>query len=449
MNLTESVIYFYEAESFRIAEIIDKIGEEFFNELIKKRVCVHIKNGKEITFKFVGVAFYRGSVIFVLPKYALKQKNNRGNLMADILRLLRLYTKKHTKNKEEEFLISNIDNEEVSDFIIADYILTHFTRYGYYEKCEEVSIENGEGQIEWSRTLNEITPHFLKNRPYYLNTYNLITITERNNIIREIHKWAVDFCFEMFGTILGYNNMKIERSLLNINKLGNVEYFKKIIYREINETYVDSNIQLLKSLITLLTRKSNFSKSNLLTLYGTRSFAMVWEDVCSYIFNNEKDNYVNEIEKPRWTNIIGTNVSEEKETFRPDIIKTFSSIDQEYFLILDAKYYLIEFLDGNLVNNPDVNDVAKQLLYEKAFHYKKEKIFRSIFLFPKSEQDELFKPFGFVNLNFIGTTPIILIYVSIEKIFKLYINRNSLSINDMDLFVRQVNQHLNSYPNLK
>ena len=90
---------------------------------------------------------------------------------------------------------------------------------------------------------------------------------------------------------------------------------------------------------------------NSTSLFGTTSFNLVWEDVCSDILNNQLHTpiavlatplkpvnhfYVSKklldiIEKPQWT-ITG---KEADKTLIPDLI----TISGDQFLIFDAKYY--------------------------------------------------------------------------------------------------------------
>jgi len=447
---TGDVVYYFELEPYNQEEIIFEIGQEFLDELLKKGICRIGKKG--VSFNFVGASFYKSDTIFVLPKYLSKDLigEERDRKIGEVLQIFRLYMNSTTKNLEEEFLVSDIETEYVSDFIVADNILTHYSKHGYYQKLDEEIVLNGNGIIEWEKTINEINPFFSKGRPYYLNTYNSIKVSDSNSIIREMHKWAVNFCNNKYGIILGYKNLPLENSVSDISQLGSEKFLLEILKREISQTYIDRDIQLLKSLITLITRISTFSRVNKLMLYGTRSFELVWEDICSFIFSNEVENFKSEIEKPTWINATDTSnfvKDNEKDTLKPDIIKTYTKDSNDYFIILDAKYYLTRYDGKNIFDNPGVNDIAKQQLYEKAFRHKGNKVFRNVFLFPKQNQKELFKPFGYAKLEFISTNPIHLIYVSVEKAYAMYLSRSSLSNKSLEEFIDMLNKHFEKYNN--
>lgn len=447
----EKIRYFYELENYSINSITYDIGTDCLNELVRKRVSVIINKQKEVQFRFVGAVFYEEFIILVLPKYVSKNISDieKAINMRQVLRILKVYEKQATKNKEEEYLISNLNNSEVSDFILADFILNDFSKHGYYEKKQEVIVQGNEGEIDWDRTINDTVPFFVKSRPYYLDTYNRTQANDDSDVIKRIHMWAVEFCYNNFGVILGYNLSSIDIGNSDIRLLGNKDYLINVLKKELNQTFIDQKVNLLKAIITLLGKYANFSKSTKMTLYGTRSYALVWQDICSFIFTNELDKFNKEIQKPLWINSSESVSNNKKESFKPDIIKTLSYNNNEFFIILDAKYYLIEFNGKELENNPDINDVAKQLLYQKLFEHLEGRVFRNIFLFPSNHSNDLFTPFGFVNLEFVGSSPITLIYVSIEMANDLYLSRSPLSNEKLEMFMEDEEKHYLLYNTLK
>ncbi|MFC9446244.1 LlaJI family restriction endonuclease [Bacillus cereus] len=453
MNETvyEKIKYYYELENYTFDNITNNLGRDCVNELIKKRACVLVKKEREISFHFVGAVFYKDLIILVLPKYISRNisENQKALNMRKIMRILKVYEKQSTKNKEEEYLISNLNNTEVSDFILADFILNDYSRYGYFRKKQNIVVQGGEGEIDWDQTINDTTPFFVNSRPYYLETFNKMQVNDDRDVILKIHMWAVAFCYKNFGLILDYNLHQIDTSINNIKFIGNKDYLINVLKRELNQTYLDQKVNLLKSLITLIGKYANFARSTYMTLYGTRSYALVWQDICSFIFTNEIDKFNRELQRPLWINSIEKDINDKKDTFKPDIIKTLSYGADDFFIVLDAKYYLINFNGKELENNPDINDVAKQLLYQKAFEHLKGNVFRNIFLFPSNKTDNLFIPFGFVNLEFVGSSPINLVYVSIEKANDLYLSRSSLSKIQLDEFMEVAERHYLLYESLK
>ena len=213
-----------------------------------------------------------------------------------------------------------------------------------------------------------------------MDTFNTRQLNDETNIIIQIHKWAVSYCAEAFAYLHGIANLDFERMNVDLGDVGEAKYLVNVLERELQATFIDEKMVLLRALIALIKKRTD-SKLIELDIYGTREFEYIWEKVCGYVFNNEISKYEDSLGKPKWTDFNATQFIT-KKTFKPDIIKTYVVDAQRYFLILDAKYYNIRFKEGDLKGNPGVNDVAKQLLYEQALSsYTKESITRNMFLF--------------------------------------------------------------------
>ena len=120
------------------------------------------------------------------------------------------------------------------------------------------------------------------------------------------------------------------------------------------------------------------------SIFGTTSFNMVWEDVCSCVLNNQLetklkdidlpvrlnekynryDRLIDLIEKPFW---YATNCCA-PDTLIPDIVTIDNKSNWYQFLIFDAKYY-VAALDDNKIprGQPGIESVTKQYLYQLAF----------------------------------------------------------------------------------
>ena len=115
-------------------------------------------------------------------------------------------------------------------------------------------------------------------------------------------------------------------------------------------------------------------------MFGTNSFNLVWESVCSDIMNNQlecqlgslhlpiplKSGYdrstrlIDLIEKPFWSATGKT----ANDTLIPDLI----AIEADQFIIFDAKYYNAQLNKGTTPKGqPGIESVTKQYLYQLAF----------------------------------------------------------------------------------
>lgn len=101
-----------------------------------------------------------------------------------------------------------------------------------------------------------------------------------------------------------------------------------------------------------------------ISMYGTTAFHAVWEKACADVFGNalntpigqivmtvplatsynRKTKLIELIEKPRWCGV--DTVQESKETLIPDLITINQFEKQDWFIIFDAKYYLLQLEKG-------------------------------------------------------------------------------------------------------
>lgn len=170
-----------------------------------------------------------------------------------------------------------------------------------------------------------------------------------------------------------------------LSDFGETSY---ILYRIQNELNIQFNTRkqlLLKSLYAYIANQQTLSRSDGISMYGTTSFNLVWEDVCASVFNNRLQTPLGQlpvalaegydkyarlftlISAPKWTRTDSdgsTFTKTASDTLIPDII----NITSDCFTILDAKYYCPQIeKDKPLRGQPGVGDVTKQYLYQLAF----------------------------------------------------------------------------------
>lgn len=150
---------------------------------------------------------------------------------------------------------------------------------------------------------------------------------------------------------------------------------------------------LLKTLYAYVAQRKTLEDSYGLSMYGTTSFNLVWEDVCAAVFDDKlhtqlrhlrlpvpladgyapSDKLIDIIEKPKWCgyNEDGTSWTRPKvasETLIPDLVNIYDKNGNYLFVIFDAKYYCIQLEHSKpLRGQPGIGDVTKQYLYQLAY----------------------------------------------------------------------------------
>jgi len=429
--------YYVEQKRYSVTQLKNDLGAEFLIELLKKNICSEISLGKFISFEYVGISTYKERTISVFPKHYLMSEIFGSELkeMTTILKVLKKYSSTTAVQGDGYYLASDYSKDS-NVVALADYILSDYSRNGYYIKEENTHTLNGDGEINWLKTIEDTEPVFNKYRPIYLDTFNISNSIVTDNMIINLHKYSVFFCDMYFGELLGYALSDIDTSIQDINNLGDVDELIGIVGRELSVTFNDQKCNQLRAIIAFLRIALNSENNQI--LYGIKTFENVWEKVCSFVINNEYDNFKNSIPKPKWTIYPNTTPSE-KSTYVPDIIRTTKGLKDNIFFILDAKYYNIRYQDGVLSNNPGIGDVSKQLLYELALDTSVSHFSRkyNVFLFPAIQENQ-FTVFGTVNLNFLQRNPVHLVYVSSRAFFDMYLNGIVMLDDNMHSFAEEI-----------
>ena len=198
---------------------------------------------------------------------------------------------------------------------------------------------------------------------------------------------------------------------------------------------------------TFIEEKNSFSNKNFLTVYGTSKYNIIWEEMCSKVFKNKLNKTLQElnlrdysnielkkiIEKPKW---IITDIDEPKKTkpLEPDLITFYG----DTFIILDAKYYNLNFDDDTLTGQPGLESITKQYLYELAYkQFIEDNYFRQVknaFLFPTYNGN--IENRGVVILEMLSShslEDIQVIMIPANKLNEMYLENNNKHFGVKDL----------------
>ena len=191
--------------------------------------------------------------------------------------------------------------------------------------------------------------------------------------------------------------------------------------------------------------ENSFSNENYLTLYGTSTYHVIWEEMCKKVFGDKLDKTLTElgfkdsktklidvIKKPEWI-YKDIKTHEADGTFIPDIV-TFH--DNE-FIILDAKYYKLKFDEKHLSGQPGLESITKQYLYELAYRdFIEENNFKGVknaFSLPKYNGE--IENIGIAKLEILsdlGLEDIQVIMLPAKKINRFYLDNEEIAIGSLN-----------------
>lgn len=412
-------------------------------------------------FTYVGVLTVGDRVVKCFPKY-ITQNDSPDIELKQVIRVLRRYG-----SKEQIVNLYNGDGQSSSFNILAVmlFLLEDYHQYGAYINSEDIVEVNGEGPILWGQTIDNGFALISNNRPDYVDIYTHRSVDDEQDFFHRLHRCIVSESSRQLrdaGLIDLFDLVEADISDEVLDDFGDKEY---ILYRLQSEMGVQFNTHkqtILKTLYTFVAHHRALAESEGISMYGTNSFNLVWEDVCAEVFNNKlktqlrhlplpnglapgynpKALLIDIIEKPQWQgwNTDGTAfVKTAVETLIPDLINIYEEDGTYTFVIFDAKYYCIQLESGKpLRGQPGVGDVTKQYLYQLAYqdfidknHIREVK---NCFLMP-TEQVDVVK-LGMASLSMLrslGLTDIQIRLLPAVKMYDLYLKRKPLGISALEL----------------
>lgn len=343
-------------------------------------------------FTFVGILVVGNIIIKCFPKYLIHQSEPLEE-MKQVIKVLNKY------NSEKQIInLYNGDDEQKSFNMLAVilYLLNDYFENGVYSNQQEIIETNGEGEILWDKTINETYATIIRNQPYYLDLKTQNTIEDDMDFFKRLHKCIITECSKKLKDADLIEIFEIEEAVLTedfLHDLGNKEYILYRLEKELNIQYITRKQRLLKTLYAYIAHKETQEDGLGLSMYGTNSFNLIWEGICSNVFNNQltvdiedlllpkalhsdyKEYAVtslqNIIDKPIWKYIDehGNKYDNDAaKTLKPDLISIYEKDDGLCFGIFDAKYYNLKLSKNKLEDYPGVGDVTKQYLYQLAYN---------------------------------------------------------------------------------
>ncbi|MCG1758906.1 LlaJI family restriction endonuclease [Staphylococcus epidermidis] len=364
---------------------------------------------KTYTFHYVGILQVSyNTILIIYPKYLSDTsinndfyKNNRVKLK-QLLKVVENY-----ENRLEQSITNSLfaDNQMFNSLGAKIQVIKTFLENGLYQKEKIIENKDGNGLILWTKTVNESTVHLVNDVPIYFEIHARERVIDKDNIIRQLQCSILNQISNNFKTILDLLDIPEIQfdNVIDIEDYNSL-YFIEILETELQNEFINKNRKIIEELLIYLYDYQNESE-NILNLFGTKSFNLVWEDVCRVVYSNHLNHTFRElnlltpnpqdqdkklknyIEKPKWYDKLNNNIVEQDSTFILDII----NVNDNVLNIYDAKYYNIYFDKRSVHSNPGINDISKQFLYQLCFKdiIKKNKLkTHNYFVIPKDDFQE-------------------------------------------------------------
>lgn len=397
-------------------------------------------------FKYVGIVIIDQCCLLIYPKYIKNIEEDVANGYKKFRQILEVIKK--YKAKEQNYYIS--ENEENVEFNLLPFtidLLNDYYKNGIYSNNTKIIEYNGFGDVFWEKTINQQNVYFSKGVPVYLDLYTWNNKINQEDLCRRIHKCIISTCCEKLEEILKVLNINpIFISTETLDELGENEYLIYVIKNELSKQFITKKQFILNKMIEYINENNSKKGKVKLSFIGTNQFNLVWQDVCSVVMENCLDKTLSElnlksygelnensklrevIPKPGWIHKISKNEHKAIRTLIPDLI----NISGKKISIYDAKYYDIILNNKEVKNQPGIEDIIKQYIYELSYKKLADEnglfIRDNAFLFPSDEKKEQsigiarFESFSDyvdgLNLNDIEV-----ILKPCEEMYKKYLNK--------------------------
>jgi hypothetical protein len=261
-----------------------------------------------------------------------------------------------------------------------------------------------------------------------------------------------------------------------LDSFGDVDYILDCLDSTLAKTFDDRKISVLKAMKLYFKSNKILVGDTEIQLIGTRSFNLIWEEVCAKVFKSQKADksrhpnideiqpqidysiinkefsqkpptLVELIKQPIWKKYQKGSKGIPTSTLKPDYLR-FENTDSNshyIFYILDAKYYCPVWTENKIEGQPGVEDVAKQYMYFIAYkdilknlrdvqHQTVE--VKNYFLMPQRENDS--KVMGYVKFDVLkdldvdlGLGVVEVRMLSPSFMFNHYLNNTTANLADL------------------
>ena len=405
-------------------------------------------------FTFVGVIIVADKVLKCYPKYILSNQEPKKELK-QIIKVLEKYN-----SKEQIIHMYNGDSDTRAFNLLALqlFLLKDYYEYGLYTNTNDILETNGEGEIFWDKTINEIFALLQNNKPYYLELKTKKNVENQMDFFKKLHEIILSEIskeLEKADLLDLFEITEVELSDEKIDSLGDTEY---ILYRIENELNVQFNTRkqlLLKAMYAYVNKNGHLYDLECFSMFGTNAFHLVWEKVCAAILDNKlntplaklelptelkakydkTDKLVDIIEKPLWS----VPNARSSDTLLPDIISIYDKNGRCQFIIFDAKYYNTVLEEGGVIRGvPGIDSITKQYLYQLAYKDfladHEIKCIKNCFLMPAEKEEVI--PKGEVSLDMlkgIGLENIKVRMLPAKLAYHYYLTGKIMDVEELEL----------------
>jgi len=293
-------------DKLRLSNIVRKVrdSKDKTDEVLPEELSdIMLDDSGVITFNFVGIVMVGDYVLWCYPKYeengpsvpAEKPTEDFAIKFNNVMAAIKKYNKMSRQN------IHTIDYSGDSDIFHLSIILEllqHYYKNGLYIKSQGLEELNGEGEINWNRTIHETEAIIANKKPFYPDMYTALTQWDEMDYFHQLHRCIISECFKLLKEaglkeVLGQpGNLNCEKRLKDF---GNADQIVRRLKKELKVQFVTWKKTVLNLMMAYVTKLGAKRKSTKVLFYGTNSMNLIWERACKDIFGDMLDKKISEL----------------------------------------------------------------------------------------------------------------------------------------------------------
>lgn len=414
-------------------------------------------NEKFLALKYVGLIITQHNIICAYPKYIMQETDTLSTHFQKVLNVI-----KRLNRRELKLTLSNdvSDSSKLPLLSIILEIIHQYMENGIYIKNEQIQELNGDGEINWERTIGETEALIIKKKPFYPNMYTEYNQWNENDYFHRLHQCIIAECYqyitstEISKMLNIHGGMKFDKKLRDF---GSRKVIIQKLKKELKNQFVTWKKIAIRLMIAYLNKAGEKQERHSIVYYGTNDLNITWEKACAVVLGNQMemaisnidvldDNFKNAynetlgsiIEKPIWLACGASSENAQKaDTLIPDTVVIQKNKDNALQLVIyDAKYYNINLTSKKVSGQPGIESITKQYLYHLAYKDFMEKAnihdVENVFLFPTMGES---KELGSVTLNFLekacNLIPIKAIMLNTDTVWNLFLENKQVTLNNL------------------
>ena len=127
---------------------------------------------------------------YIFPKYI----DSTDEPIKELKQILSVLEKYNSKEQIIKIFNNSEDNNSFNYLALLLFFINDYYDNDLYSNDINITEENGNGEINWDRTINDGFSIIKGNKPYYLNYYTNKRISNNLDYFRQLHAWIISMC---------------------------------------------------------------------------------------------------------------------------------------------------------------------------------------------------------------------------------------------------------------